>query len=155
MIRFRDMVPEDLDQVFENEIRAYQFPWTRRNFEDCLAARNLCRIATLGERVIGHGIVGFGAGEAHLLNVCIRRDHQGRGFGRQLVEHMLGGAQGCGAGMVFLEVRPSNLTAVTLYASLGFNEIGVRRNYYPSQAGHEDALIMALDLRAFFPPVQV
>jgi ribosomal-protein-alanine N-acetyltransferase len=50
------------------------------------------------------------------------------------------------ADVVFLEVRPSNVVACDLYRSLGFNEIGVRRNYYPAQKGHEDALVMALDL---------
>jgi ribosomal-protein-alanine N-acetyltransferase len=49
--------------------------------------------------------------------------------------------------MVFLEVRPSNLAAVQLYQTLGFNEIGVRRGYYPTPRGHEDAQVMALDLR--------
>ncbi len=146
MIRFRPMLAGDLDQVLANEQRSYQFPWTRGNFSDCLAALHECRVLLWDDAVIGHGILAFGAGEAHLLNVCVRRDRQGEGLGRTLVAHMLERARARGADMVFLEVRPSNLVAIHLYRSLGFNEIGLRKNYYPSSAGHEDAQVMALDL---------
>ena len=95
-------------------------------------------------------MVTFGAGEAHLLNVCIRRESQGQGFGRDLVLHMLERSHGLGASMLFLEVRPSNHIAGNLYETLGFNEIGVRRNYYPGDSGHEDARVLVLDLDQFF-----
>ena len=146
MMTFRPMLESDLDQVLENEIRSYQFPWSKGNFSDCLAAGHECRLVLIDAQVIGHGILALGPEEAHLLNVCVRRDHQGRGYGRALVAHMLERAKARGAQMVFLEVRPSNVVAMGLYHSLGFNEIGVRRNYYPTQAGHEDAQVMALDL---------
>lgn len=155
MIAFRPMLAMDLDQVLENEIRSYQFPWTRGNFSDCLGARHECRVLLLDEVVAGHGILAFGAGEGHLLNVCVRRDQQGHGHGRALVVHMLERARGRGADMVFLEVRPSNVVALNLYRSLGFNEIGVRRDYYPAQAGHEDAQVMALDLAAESTAIRV
>jgi ribosomal-protein-alanine N-acetyltransferase len=143
------MEATDLERVIENELRAYAYPWTRGNFTDCMKARNDCRTVYLDDEIVGHGILSFGAGEAHLLNVCIRRDRQGHGYGRQLVEHMLERAQLHDAEIVFLEVRPSNLVACRLYESLGFNEIGVRKNYYPAHVGHEDALVMALDLRVY------
>ena len=91
-------------------------------------------------------MLSFGAAEAHLLNVCIRRDTQGRGYGRVLVGHMIKRARILGAQMMFLEVRPSNLTAINLYESLGFGQIGVRRDYYPSALGREDALVFGLAL---------
>lgn len=155
MISFRTMLPDDLDQVVENEQRSYQFPWTRGNFSDCLAAKYECRLLLLDAQIIGHGILSVGAREGHLLNVCVRRDQQGHGYGRALVVHMLERAKARGADMLFLEVRPSNLVAVNLYRSLGFNEIGVRRNYYPAQSGHEDAQVMALDLGHYSAAAQV
>ncbi len=148
MISFRVMQAADLDRVVENELRAYAYPWTRGNFTDCLKARNECRVVCSDGEIIGHGVLSFGAGEGHLLNVCIRRDEQGHGYGRLLVRHMLERARLRSAEIVFLEVRPSNLVACRLYESLGFNEIGVRKNYYPAHVGHEDALVMALDMRA-------
>ena len=144
------MTPDDLDAVVANELRAYAFPWTRGVFHDCLKADHECWVAAQDGEVIGHGIVSLGAGEAHLLNVCIRREAQGRGFGRQLVRHMLKRARTMGATVLFLEVRPSNHVAGALYETLGFREIGVRRNYYPAQKGHEDARVLVLDLERFF-----
>lgn len=152
MIEFRAMQAIDLDQVVENELRAYSFPWTRGVFEDCLREGQDCRVAVLGDDIVGHGVVAFGAGEAHLLNVCIRRESQGTGLGRALVIHMLERSHLLGAGMLFLEVRPSNHVAGNLYQTLGFAEIGVRRDYYPSERGHEDARVLALNLSDFFAP---
>ena len=54
--------------------------------------------------------------------------------------------------MLFLEVRPSNVVAARLYESMGFNEVGVRKDYYPAPIGHEDARVLALDLENFFAP---
>ena len=85
-------------------------------------------------------------GEAHLLNVCIHPDHQGNGFGRQLVKFLIDCARLKNAQRVFLEVRPSNLVAYKLYESIGFNEIGIRENYYPSYLGREDALVLGKEL---------
>lgn len=150
MIEFRAMHLEDLERVMQNELRAYSFPWTRGVFEDCLREGQDCRVAVDDGEVIGHGVVAFGAGEAHLLNVCIRRESQGKGFGRALVIHILERCQLLGAGMLFLEVRPSNHVAGNLYQTLGFAEIGVRRDYYPSERGHEDARVLALNLNDFF-----
>ena len=155
MMSFRPMLEGDLDQVLENEQRAYQYPWSRGNFSDCLSALHECRVQLWNSDVIGHGILALGAGEAHLLNVCVRRDRQGGGLGRRLVLHMLQRARLRGAGMVFLEVRPSNLVAVALYRSVGFHEIGVRKDYYPAPLGHEDAQVMALDLSQFASAAQV
>lgn len=155
MISFRPMLEADLDQVFENETRAYQFPWTHGNFRDCLSAFHECRVMLSDADIVGHGILSFAAGEAHLLNVCVRRDRQGNGHGRALVAHMLDRARSRRAEVVFLEVRPSNLVAIHLYRSLGFNEIGLRKGYYPAQAGHEDAQIMALDLNHYTTAAQV
>ncbi|MEZ5558263.1 MAG: ribosomal protein S18-alanine N-acetyltransferase [Pseudomonadales bacterium] len=149
------MTAADLDRVLENETRAYSYPWTRGNFEDCLRAGHECRVACLNGEVIGHGILSLGAGEAHILNVCVRRDLQGHGYGRALVEHMLARARKAGAELVFLEVRMSNLVAAGLYETLGFNDIGTRRDYYPAASGHEDARVMALDLRTNFDGGQV
>jgi len=146
VIALRPMVEADLERVLENETRSYEFPWTRGNFGDCLHARHECWVLLDGDRIVGHGILAAWAGEGHLLNVCVTRDRQGAGLGRTLVQHMLERATARGAEMVFLEVRPSNRVAIALYHSLGFNEIGVRKDYYPARIGHEDAQVMALDM---------
>ena len=150
MINNRPMQEEDLEGVVANELRSYAFPWTRGIFADCLNARHECWVACLDEDLIGHAVLSIGAGEGHLLNLCVRRNLQGQGHGRELALHMIGRAHSRGASALFLEVRPSNVVAGNLYLSLGFNEIGLRKNYYPSHIGHEDARVLALDLDAYF-----
>jgi ribosomal-protein-alanine N-acetyltransferase len=136
----------DLDRVLENETRSYAYPWTRGVFNDCLKSRHECWIAERDDMLVGHSVLSVAANEAHLLNVCVRRDQQGQGLGRQIVVHMLTRASECGASVVYLEVRPSNRVAGALYLSLGFREIGRRKEYYPAQMGSEDAVVLALTL---------
>ena len=143
------MRANDLDQVMANELLAYAFPWTRGIFQECLEGDHDCQVACIDDEIIGHGVASFAAGESHLLNVCIRRESQGFGYGRELVVHMLNRCRAFGASVMFLEVRPSNVIAANLYQTLGFNEIGIRRNYYPAHTGHEDARVLVLDLVKF------
>ena len=144
-VEFRPMSTQDLPNVLRNERRSYSHPWTEGIFLDCLRAGYECWVVKRGERVIGHGILSIAAGESHLLNVCVNPDYQGQGHGRTLVKFMIDRARQS-ASTVFLEVRPSNLTAYKLYESLGFNEVGVRKDYYPAYVGREDALVLAMEL---------
>ena len=146
-ISIRPMDVEDIDAVMKNEVRAYEFPWTRGVFLDCLRGNYECWVLVEHAVVVGHGVLSCAAGEAHLLNVCVGVEHQGAGFGRILVEHMLNRGSQRDAEVVFLEVRVTNTVAGALYESMGFNEIGRRRNYYPAANGHEDARVLALQLR--------
>ena len=128
------------------EVRAYDYPWTKGIFLDCLRSNYECWVLEMYEEIVGHAVLSVGAGEAHLLNVCVAKEHQGEGHGRVLVEHMLERARLRAAEIVFLEVRASNEVATQLYESVGFNEIGKRRNYYPTTRGHEDARVLALQI---------
>jgi ribosomal-protein-alanine N-acetyltransferase len=143
---FRRMTTDDLPNVLKNERRAYSHPWTDGIFGDCLKSGYDCWLLESDGRVVGHGILSVAADESHLLNVCVNPNHQGQGLGRRLVEYMLDRATRLAARSIFLEVRPSNLTAFKLYESLGFNEVGVRKDYYPAFVGREDALVLAKEL---------
>ena len=123
---------------------------TRGVFTDCLKVGNQCWVLEQSGEVLGHAIVTVGAGEAHLLNVCIRASEQGAGLGRALVMHALEKAHEAGADALFLEVRPSNHVAARLYDSIGFSEVGLRKDYYPAHIGHEDARVLVLDLETYF-----
>ena len=143
---FRRMQVTDLADVMRNERRAYTHPWTQGIFNDCIRSGYDCWLIEMDGRIVGHGVLSVAAGDGHVLNVCVEPNHQGAGLGRLLVIHLLRAAQGLRAARVFLEVRPSNLVAYKLYESLGFNEIGVRRDYYPAFVGREDALVLAREL---------
>ena len=142
----RPMQLTDLPGVLRNERGGYTHPWSEGIFKDCLRNGQECWLLMCGDQNVGHGILSVAAGEAHLLNVCVHPDFQGNGFGRVLVEHMLKRARKGEASTIFLEVRPSNVVACELYDKLGFNEVGIRENYYPSNVGREDALVLAKDL---------
>jgi ribosomal-protein-alanine N-acetyltransferase len=144
--RIRPMQIADLRRVTQVERAAYEFPWTENIFRDCLRVGYYCCVLDVDGEIIGHGVMSYAIGESHLLNVAVHPDWQGRGYGRMLVLHLLAIARRNGARIVFLEVRLTNRAAYDLYLDLGFSEVGVRKNYYPSHAGREDAMIMALDL---------
>jgi ribosomal-protein-alanine N-acetyltransferase len=102
-------------------------------------------VECLGE-VGGYGIMSYGAGEAHILNICIREDLRGGGLGRRLMLYLIDRARGAGMQDAFLEVRPSNPNAIALYESLGFVRVGTRKGYYQAHQGREDALVYKLIL---------
>lgn len=140
------MKQADIDAVAAIENRAYVFPWTPGIFRDCLRAGHQCWVLEAGTQLLGYGVLSAAAGEAHILNICIAPEYQGRGHGRRLLRRLIDLARWHKAQQVFLEVRPSNPAAIALYRDEGFNEIGQRPNYYPAAKGREDAIVMALEL---------
>ncbi len=142
----RPMRDADLAMVVEIEREAYTFPWSEGIFRDCLRAGYCCWVAEQQDFVRAYGIMQVGTGESHILNLCVRTSGRGQGLGRALLSHLLDVAREHRADTVLLEVRPTNRAALGLYAAMGFNEVGVRRGYYPGRDGREDALILAICL---------
>lgn len=141
---FRGMREEDLDTIMEIEHLGYAQPWTRGIFHDCLRVGYLCQVLEIDGVIQAYGIMSSGGGEAHVLNLCVRRQVQRQGLGRLMLGHLVNAARRLHVELLLLEVRPSNRAALGLYLSMGFSEVGVRRNYYPAKGGREDAVIMAL-----------
>jgi [ribosomal protein S18]-alanine N-acetyltransferase len=147
LLSLRPMQEADLPQVIAIEEAAYDFPWTLGIFQDCLRVGYCCWVVSLGERVVGYGVLSVMLDESHILNLCIQPEWQRRGLGARLIQRLLSLAREHGAETAFLEVRVSNAAASKLYAGLGFTEIGRRRGYYPAMGDkREDALVMSLGL---------
>ena len=144
--RLRPMGEDDIARVIDIELVAYDFPWTIGIFRDCLRYGYICMVFENDSDLLGYGILSLGAGECHLLNICIAPRYQGRGYGSQLIDLLLDVARERNARMAFLEVRVSNKAAFHMYTKMGFNELGVRKNYYPTHAGREDAMLLARSL---------
>ena len=151
----RPMVDADVPVIMKIEERAYPFPWTAGIFRDCIRAGHCCYVLERNAddqfpggviKTVAYVVMSIGAGEAHILNICVRPEDRGAGYGRALMDKMMALARQLRADMMFLEVRPSNEDARRLYDKLGFNEIGTRTNYYPAAQGREDALILAKQL---------
>ena len=139
----RPMVEADVEAVLAVEEAAYSHPWTDVIFRDCLRVGYCCWVALSGGQIIGYGVMSVGAGECHILNLCVHPERQGQGLGRRILRRLLAIARAHGADTALLEVRVSNGRAIALYESEGFGEVGRRRGYYPAEGGSEDAVVMA------------
>ena len=128
------------------EEEAYPYPWTIGIFRDCMRAGYGLWVLDTGRSLIGYGVISAAAGEAHILNVSVAPEEQGKGHGRRILRRLVDLARWHQVAQVFLEVRPSNEPAIALYKSEGFREIGRRPRYYPAANGREDAIVMARDL---------
>ncbi len=146
LMRLRRMRTADLPQVLAIENANYKFPWCQEVFEDCLRVNYSCWVCEESDKVLGFSILSIAVGEAHILNINVDPAEQGQGIGRMMLENLIAVARSKDAETVFLEVRPSNSVAIALYESMGFNEIGLRKGYYPAEHGREDALMLALEL---------
>jgi len=144
----RTMRDADVAEVVAIERASYQFPWSEGIFRDCLRVGYTCRVATLGRQIAGYGVMSVGAGEAHILNLCVGEAFRCRGLGRGLLALLIERAAAAGMKEAFLEVRPSNTAAIRLYLANGFEQVGMRRGYYQAVGGREDAAVLRLGLRA-------
>jgi ribosomal-protein-alanine N-acetyltransferase len=142
----RPMRRADLKSVAAIEQIAYEFPWEPATFRDCFNVGYCCWVGEKAGQIVAYGICSVGAGESHVLNLCVAPHIQGNGYGRIMLEKLMEVAKGYRADSMFLEVRPSNRKAISLYQQMGFNEIGTRKDYYPARNGREDALVMARTL---------
>ena len=140
------MQVDDLAEVMKIENDVYPHPWTHGNFLDSLYSEYEMWVARDGTGALaGYLLLMIMVDEAHLLNIAVRRELQGKGLGRLLLDHAVALTRGRGMRSILLEVRPSNGRAVEVYEHYGFSGIGVRRNYYPAADGRrEDAIVMRL-----------
>jgi ribosomal-protein-alanine N-acetyltransferase len=143
---FRPMRAADVDAILLVERDIYAYPWSAGNFRDSLQAGYSCWVMESMGYLAGYGVLMLGVNEAHLLNLSVAADWQRRGLGRTLLQHFIRLARECEAEQILLEVRPSNEAARALYGDAGFRELHVRLNYYPADAGREDAILMGMDL---------
>jgi len=137
--RFR---PQDIDRLYLVERAAHAHPWSKAVFGSNFTARHFNQMVCCQGTPVGFYLGQLIAGEATLLNIAVSPSYQGRGLGRQLLQHFLDSARSQGAEDAWLEVRESNRGARSLYQTMGFNEVTVRENYYPSGKDREAAVIM-------------
>src|SRR3569832_1199616 len=130
-IQIRRMEDKDVATVMAIELAAYEFPWTDGIFRDCIRVGYRCRVLEQGNGdMAGYGVMSVGAGEAHILNLCVRSAARGRGYGRTIMINFNDQTRRLGADTKFLEVRPSNHNTHKKFESLSFNDVGMRAGYY-------------------------
>ena len=145
-LSLKEMSETDIDAVLRIEKAIYAFPWTLGNFNDCLVAGYRCHVLIGDDKLIGYGVQMLILDEVHLLNLTVASDFQKKGMGKALLNFLIDDALEQQAKKMILEVRRTNLAAIFLYESFGFDQIGLRKNYYPAHLGREDAIVMEMVL---------
>ena len=145
------MTNRDITAVYVNESSAYDYGWSRQAFIDCINSGYECWVVEVPDeddypRIVGHGILVHVGDEASIANLCIHPEKQGCGMGRSLLLHLIDRSHERLVNKLFLEVRSSNTIAQNLYFSVGFKKIGIRKDYYRTESGREDADVLALNL---------
>ena len=130
--------------AIENEVHAH--PWTAEAFEICFKAGYSGFGMKKDEQFVGFIILALGAEECHILNLGTARAYQHQGVGTQLLLYALQHAKFYGARIAYLEVRASNVHAIALYRKVNFFPTGIRKGYYQTATGHEDALMFTCEL---------
>ena len=151
-ITLRRMTLADATAVHAIEAATFAIPWSLQSFEEDMT-RNACARSLVAQTPAGD-IIGFAGvwvviDEGHITNIAVRKDYRGQGIGRLLTAGLMQYAANLGVTYMTLEVRRSNETAQSLYRSLGFIQVGVRKKYYEDNG--EDALFMVCD---HMPPAQ-
>jgi ribosomal-protein-alanine N-acetyltransferase len=143
---FRYMKEEDIDQILEVEHASFTTPWSRESFLNELYNNKFAVYIVLEEnkKVIGYCGAWVVIDETHVTNVAILPEYRGRKLGEALLKKMMTVAADMGARTMTLEVRVTNHVAQSLYRKLGFQNGGIRKNYYSDN--QEDGLVMWVNL---------
>ena len=146
-IQIDKMRISDLNEIMTIELANYPVAWSIGIMKDCINSGYQCIVMKQQEQIIGYAFLMVNFDESHLLNMCIHKKFQGQGFGKNLLKYLENICLFNQSKVFLLEVRQSNPIAQGLYQSFGFKEIGIRKNYYKTLNGREDAIVMTKQLQ--------
>lgn len=145
-LAFHDFIESDVAAVAAIEADVYVFPWSAGNFRDSIFSGYRCIGAWVDGELVSYAVVMTALEEAHLLNLAVAKKFQRCGVGAAMLEYVLAEMRFEKRDMVYLEVRPSNISGRRLYERYGFKQLGLRRDYYPALTGREDALFLGVNI---------
>jgi ribosomal-protein-alanine N-acetyltransferase len=135
-----------LSTLMSVENACHSHPWSQATMQSCLQGRYF-NGAVISQGQLQGFYIGEVAGPDHtLMDICVAPQFQRQGIAKALLNDFIAVSEAANAENLFLEVRASNIGAISLYQWVGFSEVGVRKNYYPSDNGNEDAILMAMTL---------
>lgn len=135
---------EDAKEIFAIEMECFSVPWSLDSIETELLNedKKLYYVVEDADGVVGYAGAWLVYDEGQITNIAIRPSARRQGFGAKLTSALIEECFKRGMHEIFLEVRISNLSALSLYRKLGFTVKGMRKNYYSEPK--EDAYIMSL-----------
>lgn len=137
------LLDTDLSEAYKIETICHLMPWSQTTFNSNQGERYINKKALLNNHLVGFAICQVVLDEATLFNIAVHPDARKQGVASALLSELINELENKNIKTLWLEVRESNYSAIKLYEQIGFNEIALRKNYYPTQQGHEDAIIMA------------
>ena len=149
-VTIRSMQESDLKDVVRIEHASYAFPWTEGIFRDCLRVNYVCRVVEVGTDVVGYGIISVGAGEGHVLNICISGAYRCRGLGRRMLWHVLQHVAPEAIRYIETTVGPDNAASRGMFAGVArqlhadCSETALFESALFGQTGHETERLLRI-----------
>ena len=126
------------------EMHANPTPWTKQTFEKILELRSLSFVIILNSKIVGFCIANKVLDECHLQNISVLESMRRQGVGNFMLDILKKRMNLSDIKTILLEVRKSNKVAQDFYRENGFQELSIRKDYYQTKNGREDAIIMCL-----------
>lgn len=147
ILNIRRMQDKDIENVFAIETNVHITPWSKEILRDCVLVGYDCRVLEIHNDtnpiLAGYIISRLSENKCHILNLCIAKPLQMKGFGRKLLQTFLYSlSKFTQIEAVFLEVRPSNTPALHLYKTMGFDQFEIKKDYYKDSKNTEDAIVL-------------
>ena len=136
----REFKPQDCKEVAKLELECFSSPWSEVAILESLNNNTTFFVFEENGRVQGYAGLQIVLDEGYVTNIAVTKTARGRGIGQSLVEALINLGTQKGLAFISLEVRQSNLPAVSLYTKCGFKNVGKRKNFYQNPT--EDAVIM-------------
>ncbi len=134
------MTKEHIPHILKVEAECFSDPWSESMFLEEISGKfaHYYVVEIDGEAIAYMGMWSL-SGEGHITNIAVAGNHRRKGIAKSLIEHFIDIARKENLEFMTLEVRASNIAAISLYESFGFTEVGVRKKYYENI---EDALLL-------------
>lgn len=137
------MKESDISKVHAIESNAHVTPWSESLLRDCVLVGYDCRVLEIDQDIAGYIIARNHDNQSHILNFCIAKKLQSKGYGRQLLQAFVTSqAKDLSIYSIFLEVRQGNSSALRLYESFGFLQVEIKKSYYQDEDGVENAVLL-------------
>ena len=141
MINIRNMTLDDIESVFEIEKSIFSVPWSKKSFESSISSKDTIYIvATIDEKIVGYLGIYILGDQSDISNVGVHKDYRRMHIAEAMLSYIFDRAKSNNVKEITLEVRESNVAAISLYEKMGFKEIGIRKKYY--QKPLENGLLM-------------
>lgn len=129
-VQIRALQAADVVTVASLEAELQFTPWSEKQFQDSLDAGHWAWVAVFNDVVVAYALLMPAADECELLLIGVANEHQRQGIAQQLLSYAEQHARAQGCRVIHLEVRHSNTSAIELYEGAGYNQVGLRKNYY-------------------------